>query len=202
MAINFSDKIKKLGGIERIAETDENDIQDNIEYTKNIMMVLPEDEIINFTKEYGFSMFKNEVLIKSNEKNYFLKNGKIELGIIYGFGKSNDSVKEIIETYYIEEQLNKKFYPLFEGYPGDIIFYSLEKETFGKIYYWHHESEPGKDILLIKNTFEEFINGLYSKKIKEEKLKILSDEELKNVNERRKNFGLPLIDKYGNQLKE
>jgi hypothetical protein len=119
--------------------------------------------IINFTKEYGFSMFTNNVYIKSIKKNYFLNDGEVKPGIIWGFGESRNSVKEIVETYFIEEQLNKNFYPLFEGYPGDIIFYSLEKETFGKIYYWHHDSEIGKDTLLIKNSFNEFIDKLYLK---------------------------------------
>ena len=197
MAVSFMGKIKKLGGVERIEEMDEKYIQENNEYVKNIMGVLPEDAIINFLKEYGFSMFNNNVCIKSDEKNDFLLDGTIELGIIYGFGRNRNSVEEIVKTYYIEEQINQRFYPLFEGYPGDIVFYSLEKETFGKIYYWHHESERGKDILLIKKSFNEFFNKLY---FEEEKVKIevLSREELKRVNENRQKFGLPLIDKYKN----
>jgi hypothetical protein len=166
MAIDFVGKIEKVGGLERIEKIDGKYFYENIEFIKNVMGILPEDEIINFTKEYGFSMFNNSVYIKSTEKNDFLADGEIELGIIYGFGNSRDSIKEIIKTYFIEEQLNKKFYPLFEGYPGDIVFYSLEKETFGKIYYWHHESEIGKDTFLIKKSFKELINNLHN--IKEE----------------------------------
>jgi hypothetical protein len=194
--MDFTGKIKKMGGVEQLEDFDEKYIQENIKYIKNIMGVLPDDKIINFTKEYGFSMFNNNVYIKSKEKNDFLVDGEIALGIIYGFGNSRHSVKEVIKTYFIEEQLRKKFYPLFEGYPGDIIFYSLEKETFGKIYYWHHESEPGEDILLIKNSF----NKLYFNEEKEE-IKILSEEELKRVNENRLKFNLSVIDKYGNVIK-
>jgi hypothetical protein len=164
MAIDFVEKIEKVGGLERIEKIDGKYFYENIEFIKNIMGILPEGEIINFTKEYGFSMFNNSVYIKSTEKNDFLTDGEIELGIIYGFGNSRNSIKEIIEIYFIEEQLNKKFYPLFEGYPGDIVFYSLEKETFGKIYYWHHESEIGGDIFLVKNSFKELINNLHNTK--------------------------------------
>jgi hypothetical protein len=166
MTIDFTGKVKTLGGVEHIEESDKKYVQENIEYVENIMGILPEDEILKFTEEYGFSMFNNNVYIKSKEKNDFLADGEIELGIIYGFGESRNSIKEIIKTYFKEEQLNKKFYPLFEGYPGDIIFYSLEKETFGKMYYWHHESEIEKDIILIKNSFEELIKDIYF--IKEE----------------------------------
>jgi hypothetical protein len=198
--VDFTGKIEEMGGLERIEDFDEKYIQENIQCIKNIMGILPNDEIINFTKEYGFSLFNNTVYIKSKEKNDFLVDGKIELGIIYRFGNSRNSVKEIIQTYFIEEQLNKKFYPLFEGYPGDIIFYSLEKETFGKIYYWHHESEQGEDIVLIKNTFDDFFNKLYFVEEKIE-IKVLSEKELKIVNENRLKFNMPLIDKYRNIIK-
>lgn len=87
-----------------------------------------------------------------------------------------------------------------EGYPGDIIFYSLEKSVFGKIYYWHHESDIGKDILLIANSFIDFIKGLNCEIEEEKFMEELSDEELKNINEKRRKVGLPLIDKYRNQL--
>jgi hypothetical protein len=198
--MDFAEKIEKMGGVEWLEYFDKKYMPENIKFIKNIMGVLPDDKIINFTKEYGFSMFNNSVYIKSKEKNDFLVDGEIELGIIYGFGNSRNSIKEVIKTYFIEEQLRKKFYPLFEGYPGDIIFYSLEKETFGKIYYWHHESEPGEDILLIQNSFTDFFNKLYFDEEKEE-TKILSEEELKRVNENRLKFNLSVIDKYGNVIK-
>jgi len=161
MSINFAGIIKKLGGVDYIEKTKEIFVKNNIEFVNNIMGKIPDAEIINFTKKYGFSMFNNSVCVKADEKNDFLDDGEIELGIIYGFGENENSIKDVIKTYYKEEQLYKKFYPLFEGYPGDIIFYSLEKETFGNIYYWHHESEIGNDIILIKNSFMDFFDGLY-----------------------------------------
>jgi hypothetical protein len=197
MGIDFAAKIKEIGGVHFIEESNEKYIQENIEYIKNIMKIFPEDEIINFTKEYGFSMFNNNVYINSNEKNDFLVDGKIELGIVYGFGESRNSIKEIIKTYFKEEQLNKIFYPLFEGYPGDIIFYSLEKETFGKIYYWHHESEIGKDIVLVKNSFEELMKNIYF--IEEESEKEISDKEPKIISV---NLSEDLINKLKNYNKK
>jgi hypothetical protein len=77
MIIDFVEKIKKLGGIDHIEEAE---IKENIEYIKNIMGILPDNEIINFTKEYGFSMFNNNVYVKPVEKNYFLNDGKIKPG--------------------------------------------------------------------------------------------------------------------------
>lgn len=162
MLVNFKEKIRKLGGVERVEEMDKEHARENNEYIKTTMGALPEDEVIDFIKEYGLSTFNNSVYISPKEKSEFLTDDKIKLGMIYGFGHTKKGVKEIIRTYYREEQLNKRFYPLFEGFPGDIIFFSLEPATHGKIYYWHHKAEPGNNIQLIKDTFNVFIASLYT----------------------------------------
>jgi hypothetical protein len=161
MNITTNKKINELRNVKYMEKNQEYNIQKDIEFLKRAMGNLPENNIIEFSQKYGFSMFNNCVCINSLEKNGFLSDNKIEIGFIYGFGKHRNNIKEIIETYYIEEQINCKFYPLSEGYPGDVIFYSLENGTLGKIYYWHHEAEIEKQYILISETFEEFINGLY-----------------------------------------
>ena len=161
MSIDFAGKIKKLGGIENIEKMNSRFIQSNIVYISKIMGILPDAEILKFTEDFGFCMFNKNICINSNERNEFLKDGKIELGIIFGFGESNNSVKNIVKTYFKKEQINEKFYPLFEGYHGDIIFYSLENEKFGKIYYWHHESSIDEKKVLVENSFEHFFKKLY-----------------------------------------
>lgn len=161
--------------------------------------IIPEKQVIDFIESYGFSTFKNSVMVKTIEKSSFLSSGEIELGLIFGFGDGTDSIKDVIDTYSTKEQLNWKFFPLFEGYPGDIIFYSLEPETKGKIYYWHHEGDINADKSLIANSFEEFKN-LYLRQEEEEEEAELSADELASVNERRKRIGLPLIDKNRNEI--
>lgn len=194
-------KITDLGGVKFLDERNKNqNANDNLTYAESVVGALPEQRVIDFIKEYGFSTFKNYVMIKAIEKSSFLSSGEIELGLIFGFGDGIDSVKDAIDTYFIEEQLNWKFFPLFEGYPGDIIFYSLEPETKGKIYYWHHEGDINADKSLIANSFEEFINNLYLRQEEEEEEPELSADELASVNERRKRVGLPLIDKNRNEI--
>ncbi|AMP99847.1 hypothetical protein AY601_2973 [Pedobacter cryoconitis] len=200
--IEIHQKIKSLGDIIfRKKREERHNTHHTLEFIKSVMDALPEQRVIDFIKEYGFSTFKNYVMIKSFEKSSFLSSGEIKLGLIFGFGDGTDSVKDAIDTYFIEEQLNWKFFPLFEGYPGDIIFYSLEPETRGKIYYWHHEGDINADKSLIANSFEEFINNLYLKqKEEEEEEPELSADELASVNERRKRVGLPLIVKNRNEI--
>lgn len=200
--IDIHQKIKSLGDIIFREERERHNAHYTLEFIKSVMDALPEQRVIDFIKEYGFSTFKNYVMIKPIEKSSFLSSGEIELGLIFGFGDETDSVKDAIDTYFIEEQLNWKFFPLFEGYPGDIIFYSLEPETKGKIYYWHHEGDINADKSLIANSFEEFINNLYLRQEdeEEEEQPELSADELASVNERRKRVGLPLIDKNRNEI--
>jgi len=57
------------------------------------MDAIPEEQVINFIKEYGFSTFKSQVMIKATEKSSFLSSGEIELGAIFGFGDGVANVK-------------------------------------------------------------------------------------------------------------
>ena len=194
-------KIATLGGIQNIYPNNYHDIDisKHLINIKNTMHDLPQKEIIDFSKLYGFSAFKRQVYINAIENSTFLEDGKVEVGTIYGFGGESYSVIDIINKYYKEDQLNYSFYPIIEGYPGDIVFYSLKKETFGMIFYWHHESNIGDDITLISNSFSEFINNLYYDE-DDIKSEALSYDELIVVNEKRKRFGLPPIDKYKNLI--
>lgn len=192
-------KIYNLGGVKFLEKKENIDIDSYLKHIESIMGEIPSMQVLKFSKEYGFSIFRNKVFIKAIQSSDFIKD-KIEIGVIFGFGEFKNNIKNIIDRYYKEEQINCKFYPLCEGFPGDIIYYSLDKETFGKVFYWHHDANIGEDITLISGSFEDFINNLFSEK-EEDKLDVLSDEELKSINEKRKKVGLPLIDKYRNPLK-
>jgi hypothetical protein len=77
---------------------------------------------------------------------------------------------------------------LFEGYPGDVIFYSLESNTKGKIFYWHHEADIGVDTWLIANSFTEFMEKLYfTIEVVEEQEELLT-EELFSQREKKKGW--------------
>lgn len=167
---------------------------------EDIMGDIPDTETLEFIKEFGFSIFNNHIMIKSIDKSQFLSTGEIEIGLIFGFGKGTDSISSTIEKYNSPDQINSKFFPLFEGYPGDIIFYSLEAFTKGQIYYWHHEADINTDKTLIAKSFKEFINKLYVKDEEMEVLEELSEIELESINNRRKKVGLPLIDKFRNEI--
>lgn len=186
--------IEKLGGIKTINK-DASTNEEIIAFVKKTMGCLPENVVIDFSMLYGNSVFNKQVVIESIHQSRFLSDGIVEIGLIFGMGTYKYNVEQIIRMYYVDEQIKSKFYPICEGYPGDIIYYSLEEGSFGQILYWHHESVEGQDTFLISNSFNEFLEGLYVKRNKEIDIPIVTDDELAKINERRKKVGLPLIDK-------
>lgn len=135
------------------------------EQVRSRMQTVPEEEVIDFVATYGGSVFHNEVLIPIEEKPEFLS-GNVPVKAIIGFD-SNPSVTSYIEQYYNPQQLAVRFFPLFEGADGDIIFYSLESHTEGAIYYWHRQGASSGDILFLARSFADFIAALYSHKEEE-----------------------------------
>ena len=190
--------VKKLGGVHRFAN-DNSDYERTMEFVENKMGSIPERMVVDFSLQYGNSVFNNQIVIKSNCQSIFLSDRLVELGLIFGFGSYKRNIMQIIQTYYINEQINSRFYPICEGYPGDIIYYSLEKESYGHIFYWHHEAIEELDRFLISDSFYNFLNGLFVEKNKDTLLDI-TDEELIRINKRRVRVGLPLIDKNGNVI--
>lgn len=87
MDININKKINELENVKYMEKKQEYNIQSDIEFVKRTMGNLPENNVIEFSQKYGFSMFNNCVCINSLGKNGFLSDNKIEIGFIYGFGK-------------------------------------------------------------------------------------------------------------------
>jgi len=94
--------------------------------------------------------------------------------------------------------MSLKFFPIFDGYPGDIIYYSLEKNSFGKISYWHHGSDIEEKDIFIASTLDEFIDTFFIDDENDINEKPLSNEELEQINAKRKKVGLSPIDKFKN----
>ena len=156
--------------------------------------------LIDFSLKYGFSFFANEVeLTKSIELPPIVTqdNPGIPIGMIYGFGETKNSIKYLRDNYSNSDFLNQEFFPICDGVAGDIIFYSLQENNFGKIYYWFHEGDYESDKYLISNNFEEFLKNLVVKKseIKSSKKDVvrtfISPKMLELMNKTRVKNGLP-----------
>ncbi|MCW3167040.1 SMI1/KNR4 family protein [Chryseobacterium sp. 09-1422] len=196
---NIFNKIENLGGVKYLNIEDLESLQDEgLSFVKKIMGNIPESEIIEFTSKFGNSRFIKDVFAKSVNKLGFLQSGKIEIGTIFGWGQSRKSIESIINQYCSTDQIIVKFFPIFDGYPGDIIYYSLEKNSFGKIYYWHHGSDIEEKDIFIASTLDEFIDTFFIDDENDINEKPLSNEELEQINAKRKKVGLSPIDKFKN----
>lgn len=135
---------------------------------------IPDIEIKEFISKFGNSRFIKDVYAKINIKSGFLQSREIEIGAIFGWDGSKKSRPSIINQYFSPDQITVAFFPLFEGYPGDIIYYSLEEDSYGKIYYWYHESD--NDDYFLANTLHDF----FIKVEDDSDEKPLSDDELED----------------------
>jgi len=196
---NLFKKIDDLGGVKYLkSQNSESSHDEGLSFVKKAMGNVPENEVSEFVSKFGNSRFTKDVFGKNSNKSGFLQSGKVEIGTIFGWGKSSKSIESIIDQYYSVDQINLKFFPLFEGYPGDIIYYSLEENSLGKIYYWHHESDIDEEDILIADSFYHFIDTFYIEYEDNVDEKPLSDNELEQINTKRKKVGLPPIDKFKN----
>lgn len=196
--MDIFEKITRLGGVKQSGKRPvTSDLPAFRETIANIMGNLPEEDVLSFASAFGFTSFNKNVVSPVIEHSSFLKSGTVDIGMLFGIGQQRNSVLSIIDTYFFPEQIRHHFFPICAGYPGDIIFYSLEKETFGKIYYWHHESPASAAPGLVAHSFDSFLAGLMVNDTKETN-EVLTPEELIKINERRKKVGLPLIDQFRN----
>lgn len=196
---NLFDKIEDLGGVKYISNEDlKSSIDKDLSIVNSIMGKIPDIDIIEFITKFGNSRFIKDVYAKNNIKSGFLQSGEIEIGTIFGWGGSKKSIPSVINQYFSPDQITDKFFPLFEGYPGDIIYYSLEEDSFGNIYYWYHESDNDEDDYFLADTLHDFIVNFFIKVDDDSDEIPLSDDELEQINMKRKKVGLPPIDKFKN----
>ncbi|MCS4225903.1 SMI1/KNR4 family protein [Sphingobacterium sp. BIGb0165] len=169
-----------------------------------------EEVLLEFLFDYGFSFFKNDVELTDLiqlPRIIGKRDLSVPVGMIFGFGESKNSVSSIIKQYHKEDFIQEDFFPICEGIAGDIIFYSLERTTLGKIFYWYHEGNVGDDVYLLANSFEEFISNLKQSdnvQIEPPSVKIskISPRMLELMNKTRKKNGLPplIMDENGNPI--
>ena len=169
------------------------DINSFLNKVKDLMGRLPDKEVLDFIYEYGFAYFNVDMIVIPTDRQAHME--CFTVGPILGFGNTPVSVEKNIKMFYAEDQIKMKFFPICEGASGDLIIYSLEPQSFGKIYYWSHDSAIGSDISLIAESFNDFINRIEVKNEKKDNKEIVevkySPRLLKLINAKRIKDGLP-----------
>lgn len=114
----------------------------------------------NFYNIFGPFSFSKTIQIKCIDAVPIASNGnKVAVNYFYSIAKTGEcSMLNLISTY--EEQLPENLLPICDGEPGDLICISLREIEYGEIYYWHHESDAGKNLFLVSQSFEDFIMSL------------------------------------------
>lgn len=97
--------------------------------------------------------------------------------VFFGVKKDpNNNLLMNIKLY--EERIPSNFLPIADDPGGNLILLSIKGIDRGKIYFWDHDLEADPDLneipdysnlILIADSFDEFINGLHSEDEIEEK---------------------------------
>lgn len=172
------------------------DIKSFLDTVKDLMGKLPNKDLLDFIYKYGFAYFNVEMVVAPMEKHSHSKD--FIVGPILGFGNTPISIEKNIRMFYSEDQIGMKFFPICEGASGDLIIYSLEQKSFGKVYYWSHDSAIGNDTSLIGESFNDFINRIKVKQEEKDNKEIIkvkySSRLLKLINAKRIKDGLPPLE--------
>ncbi|ATV51959.1 SMI1/KNR4 family protein [Prevotella intermedia] len=172
------------------------DIKSFLDTVKDLMGKLPNKDLLDFIYKYGFAYFNVEMVVAPMEKHGHSKD--FIVGPILGFGNTPISIEKNIRMFYSEDQIGMKFFPICEGASGDLIIYSLEQKSFGKVYYWSHDSAIGNDTSLIGESFNDFINRIKVKQEEKDNKEIIkvkySSRLLKLINAKRIKDGLPPLE--------
>lgn len=126
---------------------------------------------------FGFKFPKayRKFLLETNGgnpvKGYFIMKGNNELGgIRYFLGISPEYSKGLLERWAMYcGRIPANTIAIGSNSGGNLILLSVKGSDHGKIYYWDHEMEADegqtpdyRNLTLIADSFEEFINGLKS----------------------------------------
>jgi hypothetical protein len=117
-------------------------------------------ELVIFSEIFGAFYFRNDISTKGIKDNRIAdKKGCVPVNYFVSISGNKNTMMHLYTDY--KDQLSRKFLPFCEGTSGDLIGISLKKKDFGKIYYWFHESEVGKEYILMANSFYEFLQSLF-----------------------------------------
>lgn len=107
----------------------------------------PEEDVIDFIATYGSGRFNAEVRIPPKEQLPSVPYNCFRIQSV----ASRDMA-----------QASDRLFLLFHGEQDSIVYYSLEQQSLGKIFYWKHENGINNSPVLLADSFKECITALYS----------------------------------------
>ena len=129
-----------------------------------------------FCKKYDFQFPQEFVdyLKKYNDAELELNVFEFEDNadcVRYFYGTTDETYNDISEQYEVfKDRMPKKCVPIADTEGGNQVCMSLNKGTYGKIYYWDHETMDTdddeecvlcfEDMCFLANSFNEFLKNL------------------------------------------
>lgn len=152
--MSYINEIDRLGGLEKLRPSRNTNL--NIEdiriLEKDLGTELPGD-LSDFLMNYGISHFSNEITFDpisrdseyihhpdSGQPNFFFEGSGIS--VFHGRDREETSAHDIFwNAKNYKDRMPPQFLPFASDGMGNQIVISLHKETYGRIYFWDHETE-------------------------------------------------------------
>lgn len=143
--IGIKKKHSKLKNLEKVLETIEK------KYKAKLPALYKK-----FLLEYGGAFFESDFIYKSKDNS--LTDGYNDIEIFYGLDNSDYSLPKQIECYIDNKDFIPNYLlPIADAPGGDVICLGMTESHFNKVYFWAHDVEEGKNIVLIADSFYDFI---------------------------------------------
>ncbi len=133
---------------------------------KKFFLPIPDDYVGFLLKNNGGN--PKEYAIKFNKNK--LEIGGEELGYFYGLGTETENIIDTLDN--LQHILSKNLIPFADTPGGNLFLLSVEKNTYGNVFYKDHEIEDSfefddtnktlpESMILVANSFSEFQEKLY-----------------------------------------
>ncbi len=134
-----------------------------IDFERGYGFKLP-DDYQWFLRNYGASNFEVEVACKSEEPSSWSNDGNDSIDFFYGLNpteSSLDCLKGALDTY--SDRFPEGVLPIGEADSGgNLICMSVNKENYGYILFWDHESDTEeKQFYKMASSFSKFVELLF-----------------------------------------
>jgi hypothetical protein len=133
---------------------------------KRLSLQIPDDYKVFLLKNNGGE--PKEYAIKFNENQ--LEIGGEELGYFYGLETKTENILDALDN--LQHFLPENLIPIADTPGGNLFLLSVNKDTYGNVFYKDHEIEDSfefsdsnkklpESMLLVANSFSDFLTKLY-----------------------------------------
>jgi hypothetical protein len=137
---------------------DKSSILESVENVKNTYGKILPSNYLSLQLKYGKLLLSETVSKYLDTREIDYLGEYISVFRIHTLENKGESVLHNLNRYL--EDLPSGVIPIGDDEFGNLVCLDLTDENYGKIYYWQHDADEDEPLLLVANSFDDFIMGL------------------------------------------